>query len=170
MSLEASDLLDVSPPVFCGEHILGLKTNEVSRQNSSHIVQIEMRGPAFKSLSFIDTPGLYQGKQSPKLQDNYDATRAGNLEQNVTTVGDIKKLVTSLIEEERTCIMYESVNRHTVLKLIQCYSVVMKATQTIVLQEIFTFVEDVDPTGERTIGVMTKCDLANYLTRTLLRG
>ena len=36
----------------------------------------------------------------------------------------------------------------------------MEATQSTVGQKIFKFADDVDTTGERTIGVMTKCDLA----------
>jgi hypothetical protein len=35
----------------------------------------------------------------------------------------------------------------------------MEATQSTVGQKIFKFADDVDTTGERTIGVMTKCDL-----------
>lgn len=35
----------------------------------------------------------------------------------------------------------------------------MDATQETIHQKIFSFVDDVDPAGERTIGVMTKCDL-----------
>ena len=38
-------------------------------------------------------------------------------------------------------------------------SAVMEATQGTVSQGIFKFAEDVDVNGERTIGVMTKCDL-----------
>ena len=36
----------------------------------------------------------------------------------------------------------------------------MEAGQSTVGQNIFKFADDVDITGERTIGVMTKCDLA----------
>jgi hypothetical protein len=35
----------------------------------------------------------------------------------------------------------------------------MDATQETIHQKIFSFVDDVDPDGERTLGVMTKCDL-----------
>jgi hypothetical protein len=35
----------------------------------------------------------------------------------------------------------------------------MDATQETIHQKIFSFVDDVDPAGERTIGVMTKCGL-----------
>jgi len=35
----------------------------------------------------------------------------------------------------------------------------MDATQETIHQKIFSFVDDVDPEGERTLGVMTKCDL-----------
>ncbi|PVH75992.1 hypothetical protein DL98DRAFT_497701 [Cadophora sp. DSE1049] len=49
-----------------------------------------MRGPDFKSLSFVDTPGLYQ---------------SGSLVQDATSVADIERLVVSLIEENRTIIV-----------------------------------------------------------------
>jgi len=39
----------------------------------------------------------------------------------------------------------------------------MEALQTTVSQKIFTFAGDVDSLGERTIGVMTKCDRVNTL-------
>lgn len=35
----------------------------------------------------------------------------------------------------------------------------MEASQSTVSQKIFKFADDVDPAGERTIGVITKCDL-----------
>lgn len=35
----------------------------------------------------------------------------------------------------------------------------MEATQSTVGQKIFKFADDVDIEGERTLGVMTKCDL-----------
>lgn len=35
----------------------------------------------------------------------------------------------------------------------------MDATQETIHQKIFSFVDDVDPDGKRTLGVMTKCDL-----------
>jgi len=43
--------------------------------------------------------------------------------------------------------------------LTKSYSAVMDATQETTHQKIFSFVDDVDPSGGRTIGVMTKCDL-----------
>lgn len=44
-------------------------------------------------------------------------------------------------------------------RLIRGESAVMEASHYTVAQKIFNFADDVDPTGERTIGVLTKCDL-----------
>ncbi|RDW83036.1 hypothetical protein BP5796_04527 [Coleophoma crateriformis] len=126
----ASDLLAVPPPVFARDRFTSHKVFEqLPNQTSSHVLQIEMRGPSFKSLSFVDTPGLYQ---------------SGNSEQDITPVDKIESLVTSLIGEKRTIIV-----------------AVMEATQSTVSQKIFKFADDVDTTGTRVIGVMTKCDLVS---------
>jgi hypothetical protein len=60
---KASDLLGVPPPVFARDQISNIKSmEERSLEISSHVLQIEMRGPNFESLSFVDTPGLYLGE------------------------------------------------------------------------------------------------------------
>lgn len=88
---EASDLFGVPAPLFARDQAANIRSVETpARQISSHVLQIEMRGPDFKSLSFVDTPGLYH---------------SANSEQDATSVADIERLVVSLIEENRTVIV-----------------------------------------------------------------
>lgn len=107
---QASDLLGVPPPVFARDHqISGLKSHEASSsQISSNVLQIEMRGPNFKSLSFVDTPGLYVCKYFSGSGLEYtDISQASSSEQDTTSVADIENLVVSLISEKRTVIVYD---------------------------------------------------------------
>lgn len=43
--------------------------------------------------------------------------------------------------------------------LANFYSAVMEASQSTVAQKIFKFADDVEASGDRTIAVLTKCDL-----------
>src|SRR6266536_478397 len=105
MLVKTSSLLGVAPPVFARNQISPVTSLENhATQISSHTLQIEMRGPDFKSLSFVDTPGLYEGKIFIYLSFLHCANipSAKSQHQNATSAVDIEKLVVSLIEEKRT--------------------------------------------------------------------
>lgn len=56
-------------------------------------------------------------------------------------------------------IVYENIFRKRCSPLTSTRAV-MEASQSTVGQKIFKFADDVDVNGSRTLGVMTKCDLA----------
>jgi len=108
MLVKTSSLFGVPPPVFARDQISPITSLEnYTTQISSHTLQIEMRGPDFKSLSFVDTPGLYSGKISIYFSFLHPANipSAKTQHQDSTSVVDIEKLVVSLIEEKRTVIV-----------------------------------------------------------------
>ncbi|KAF4629379.1 hypothetical protein G7Y89_g8768 [Cudoniella acicularis] len=124
---EASSVFGVPPPLFSRDQASTIRSVDPnSRQISKNILQLEMRGPNFKSLSFVDTPGLYA---------------SGSSMQDTKSAEEIDHLVKSLVSEGRTVIVG-----------------VMEVHQEPVNQKIFRFADDIDMTGERTIGVLTKVD------------
>lgn len=72
---EASLVFGVPPPVFAGDQASNTTPSiPASKHISSHTLQIEMRGPDFKSLSFVDTPGLFQCKFLENLYAGHKLT------------------------------------------------------------------------------------------------
>ncbi|KAH6674795.1 P-loop containing nucleoside triphosphate hydrolase protein [Halenospora varia] len=88
---EASSIFGVPPPLFAKDQTSTLRAIEPgTKQISKHVLRIEMRGPDFKSLSFVDTPGLYA---------------SGSSSQDAKSAEEIDLLVQSLVSEGRTVIV-----------------------------------------------------------------
>jgi hypothetical protein len=105
---EASSVFGVPPPVFARDQASSTTPSVPAlRQISSHTLQIEMSGPDFKTLSFIDTPGLFQCKflQTLHIWPQANTKQAGNKGHDATSVEEIDNLVESLLAEKRTVIV-----------------------------------------------------------------
>ncbi|KAH6705436.1 hypothetical protein BKA61DRAFT_617598 [Leptodontidium sp. MPI-SDFR-AT-0119] len=88
MLQEASRILGVLDSQFAHDK-LDLGCIEPSVKVSGHCLRIEMRGPMFPTLTFVDTPGLPQ--ESPDVDSK--------------SAGQVEELVTSLIKDPRTIII-----------------------------------------------------------------
>jgi len=105
---EASLVFGVPPPVFAGDQGSDMAPDmPASKHISSHTLQIEMRGPDFKSLSFVDTPGLFQCRFHTIFIFGHKLTpsSAGNKDHDAKSVEEIENLVEDLVAEKRTIVV-----------------------------------------------------------------
>jgi hypothetical protein len=99
-------LFGVKTPLFARDKFTDIRPVDAPMQEiSSHTLQIEMKGPDFRSLSFVDTPGLYSCMYDSTLTNSADIREAGSNDQGTAPIVEIENLVVSLISEKRTIIV-----------------------------------------------------------------
>jgi hypothetical protein len=100
--LKVSTILDVPPPTFAGDPVQKLST---APKFSGHRLQIEMKGPNFRPLSIMDTPGLYHCKKLSSTFGSQLIFSAHSDPENMELAAEIQSLVERLIKEKQTIIM-----------------------------------------------------------------
>ena len=125
---------------------MGIKTGpgEGGHNFSDDILKIEMSGPERSYFSILDVPGIFQSL----TKDLTDREKSG-----------VRSMVVSYIVPTQSIIMqvYLLPEQRLYAKLDSC---VASGTNDLANQGVFDMVSEWDKDGDRTVGVITKCDIA----------
>src|SRR5436305_6128079 len=121
---------------------LGFKGKNISED----VLKIEISGPNRPYFSITDVPGVFH-------------TCVGTLTEAERE--QVKEMVFGYMKGRRTIIMYIHILRISTLAFANLLSAVATGTSEIAGQLAFQMAskEGVDPKRERTVGVITKCDV-----------
>lgn len=140
--VKATDLMGIKRSHTDAAESRRLEQN-VPRNFSDDVLKIEISGPDRSHFSILDVPGVFQSLTK-------------NLTDNEKT--GVKSMVESYMESKQSIIMYvlSSISVDSSANHDSC---VANGTNDPANQAVFDMVSRWDKHGERTVGVITKCDI-----------